>query len=60
MFFGRREVARYRFLGSWVERLHGLIIVLDEDGDDIVTVYKNRGGPRRAGRKRDALLDRAA
>lgn len=56
VFFGKHEVERYRYLGSWVERLHGLVIVLDSDGQSILTVYKNRGGLRRAGRKRDALL----
>ncbi len=60
VFFGKQEVARYRYLGSWVERLDGLVIVLDDDGSSILTVYKNREGPRRAGRKRDTLLDRAA
>ena len=56
VFFGKQEVERYRYLGGWVERLHGLVIVLDEDGQSILTLYKNREGLRRAGRKRDALL----
>lgn len=60
VFFGRHEVARYRRLGSWVEHLHGLVIVLDRDGTLVLTSFKNRRGPRRAGRKRDSLLDEAA
>lgn len=60
VFFGRYKVARYRRIGSWVEHLHGLVIVLDRGGTGVLASFKNRRGPRRAGRKRDLLLDEAA
>jgi hypothetical protein len=59
VFFGKHEVARLRRRGSWVERLDGLVIVLDDSAEGVITAFKQRGGPRRAGRKRDVLLDRA-
>ncbi|MCS7050108.1 MAG: DUF4258 domain-containing protein [Thermomicrobium sp.] len=60
VFFGKHEVKRHRWLGSWVEHLDGLTIILQKDAGSVLTAYKNRGGPRRAGRKRDALLADAA
>ena len=50
-FIGRREVERYRHVAPRLAKLHDIVMIVSQDGDTVITVYRNRQALKHIRRK---------
>jgi hypothetical protein len=50
-FIGRREVERYRHAAPRLVKLHDIVMIVSQDGDTVITVYRNRHALKHIRRK---------
>lgn len=50
-FVGRREVERFRFIAPRLAKLHSIVMIVSQDDDTVITVYRNRHALKQIRRK---------
>lgn len=50
-FIGRREVERYRHVAPRIAKLHSIVLIVSQDDDTVITVYRNKHALKQIRRK---------